>query len=91
MANRLYTLIRFKTSSAPGGDEMEVYVATDRHYNKEPVQLDLSDKNLINSDKIPAGWDYKIYHIGTVLSPMTDEAFSQFLAELDVFASLEKE
>lgn len=89
MANRLYTLIRFKTSSAPGGDEMEVYVATDRHYNKEPVQLDLSDKKLIIHNKIPEGWDYKIYHIGTVPSPMNDEAFNQFLFELDAFSSLE--
>lgn len=91
MTKRLYTLIFFKKSSAPDRQVMEIYVATDRHYDKEPVHLDLSDKNLINSNKIPAGWDSKIYHIGTVPSPMNNEAFDQFLSDLDAFASLEIE
>ena len=86
---KLHTLILRQISTTSEGKSMEVYVATDRPYDKEPVLLDLSDKNLIIRNKIPDGWDYKIYHIGTAPSPMTDEEFSQFLAELDAFASLE--
>ena len=86
---RTYFTICRKYDASSEGESMEVYVATDRHYDKEPVLLDLSDKNLIIRNKIPEGWDYRVYHIATVPSPMTDEAFSQFLAELDAFASLE--
>ncbi len=45
---------------------MEVYVATDRYHDKEPVPLDLSNKNLIIRNKTPEEWVYRIYYVGAV-------------------------